>query len=88
MWVDRGQLIAARNYAKTRKDRPAFALMSKLVSLVFPCDTLAASCGQGLMRKEGDDRPPLDKLKIAACKGSVMMIAKNTDKSFHHVHSR
>jgi hypothetical protein len=73
VWADRGLVVAARNYASTHlASRPGYALMIKLLPAVFSIKELGESCGQGLQKKKGETRPPLDKTKVAACKGILI----------------
>ncbi|XP_053372687.1 uncharacterized protein LOC128546310 [Mercenaria mercenaria] len=52
--------------------KPAFTLMSKLLTGLFTTQELASSRGLGIgFKKPGDDRPALDEKRIEACKEYV-----------------
>jgi hypothetical protein len=75
VWADRSTVLAARNYASRHlTNKPGYALIGKLLPAVFSTKELGESCGQGMHMRKGETRPPLDKTKVAACKGMYLDI--------------
>lgn len=66
VFVDRGVL---RNEITTAIKKGPGHLLSRLIAAVFTTEELANSCGQGLNRGNGEEKLPLDAVKINACKG-------------------
>ncbi|XP_053388118.1 proteoglycan 4-like isoform X2 [Mercenaria mercenaria] len=78
--IPRKVLRAARNLA-LKNERPAFTLMSKLLTGVFSTSELANSRGLGLAPIKADDtRPALDAERIKACKEYVIAWSLDVQK--------
>ena len=67
--VDRDKLRKAVSCGHSRGPKH---MLKKVVHLVFTDEELANSCGQGIYgTADAEGKEPLDKMKIAACKGNL-----------------
>jgi len=72
--VDQEQLAKACAAAR-KAPKPGYKMCYLLLKAVFSMQEIAQSRGQGLTKpKEGDYREPLDKRKVAATKGLLLLM--------------